>query len=121
MRTEENTTDFRLVRLPSFHLAKLILGSLLLLSVRPGFAAEPALAEPTNHSALTLWYTAPAHNAMNEALPVGNAHLGALIFGDPSDEKLVLNEDSLWTGGDNPSGDDATMGSYQVLGTLQYY
>ena len=115
MRTEENNTDFHLVRLPSFHLAKLILGSLLLLSACSGFAAEPG---PAGRNGLTLWYDAPAHNAMNEALPVGNAHLGALIFGDPSDEKLVLNEDSLWTGGNNPSGDDATMGDYQVLATL---
>ena len=118
MRTEENNTDFHLVRLPSFHLAKPILGSLLLLSACSGFAAEPVLSEPAGHNGLTLWYDAPAHNAMNEALPVGNAHIGALIFGDPSDEKLVLNEDSLWTGGNNPSGDDATMGDYQVLATL---
>jgi len=118
MRTKETNPDFTLIRLGFFHLEKLVLASLLLLSVRPGLAAEPVVPGPTGHSALTLWYTTPAHTAMNEALPVGNAHLGALIFGDPSDEKLVLNEDSLWTGGDNPSGDDATMGSYQVLATL---
>ena len=57
-------------------------------------------------------------HAMNEALPIGNGRMGALIFGAPERERISLNEDSLWTGTDNPSGDDGTMGSYQVLGNL---
>ncbi|HEX9046492.1 MAG TPA: glycoside hydrolase N-terminal domain-containing protein, partial [Verrucomicrobiae bacterium] len=32
--------------------------------------------------------------------------------------RISLNEDSLWTGTDNPSGDDGSMGSYQVLGNI---
>lgn len=35
----------------------------------------------------------------NEALPIGNGQLGAMIFGRPADECLQLNEDSLWYGG----------------------
>jgi alpha-L-fucosidase 2 len=118
MRTKENHIDLYAVRLSSFRLVKLALVSLLLLSARFSIAAEPTPLKPAEHSALTLWYDTPAHDAMNEALPVGNAHLGALIFGDPSDEKLVLNDDSLWTGGNNPSGNDDTMGNYQILATL---
>ncbi|HPV15825.1 MAG TPA: glycoside hydrolase family 95 protein, partial [Bacteroidales bacterium] len=34
----------------------------------------------------------------NEALPVGNGSLGAMIFGGPSTERLQLNEESVWTG-----------------------
>ncbi len=45
-----------------------------------------------------LWYIKPADN-WNEALPVGNGRLGAMIFGGPSEERLTLNEDSLWYGG----------------------
>jgi alpha-L-fucosidase 2 len=33
-------------------------------------------------------------------------------------ERVSVNEDSLWTGGDNPSGDYNSMGAYQVLGNL---
>ena len=55
---------------------------------------------------------------MNEALPVGNGRLGALIFGAPDKERLSVNEDSLWTGDENPSGNYASMGAYQVLGNL---
>lgn len=45
-----------------------------------------------------LWYSKPAKE-WNEALPVGNGRLGAMIFGGVSAERLQLNEDSLWYGG----------------------
>jgi alpha-L-fucosidase 2 len=76
-----------------------------------------AMATPTNR--LTLWYDKPAAPGMNEALVVGNGKLGGLVYGDPAHERIVLNESSLWTGADNPSGDDGMMGSYQVLGELK--
>ena len=69
-------------------------------------------------SDLTLWYSKPATRAMEEALPIGNGRMGALIFGAVAQERLVLNEDSLWTGDDNPSGDYDTMGAYQTLGEV---
>ncbi|GFN33131.1 glycoside hydrolase family 95 protein [Paenibacillus xylaniclasticus] len=45
-----------------------------------------------------LWYRQPA-NDWNEALPIGNGRLGAMVFGDVDNEQLQLNEDSLWYGG----------------------
>ncbi len=66
----------------------------------------------------TLWYEKPAKHAMNEALPIGNGRLGGLVFGGAERERIVLNEDSLWTGGENPGGDYNSMGSYQMLGEL---
>jgi alpha-L-fucosidase 2 len=47
---------------------------------------------------LVLWYDQPAKN-WNEALPIGNGRLGAMIFGRISDELIQLNEETLWTGG----------------------
>jgi alpha-L-fucosidase 2 len=44
-----------------------------------------------------LWYRQPAAD-WNEALPVGNGRLGAMIFGAPGREKLQLNEETLWAG-----------------------
>ena len=35
----------------------------------------------------------------NEALPIGNGRMGAMVFGHPASERLQLNEDSLWYGG----------------------
>jgi len=48
-------------------------------------------------STLTLWYKQPA-NGWNEALPVGNGRLGAMVFGQTSTEQIQLNEESLWSG-----------------------
>jgi alpha-L-fucosidase 2 len=67
---------------------------------------------------LVLLYDQPAKVCMNEALPVGNGRLGGMVFGNPGAERIVLNEDSLWTGDVNPSGNDGTMGAYQQLGDL---
>lgn len=36
--------------------------------------------------------------AWEEALPVGNGRLGAMVFGDLKRERIALNEDSLWSG-----------------------
>jgi alpha-L-fucosidase 2 len=68
---------------------------------------------------LKTWYDQPAKSGLDEALPIGNGHLGALLFGIPDREQVILDEDSLWTGGDNPSGEDGAMGSYQMLATLR--
>jgi len=68
---------------------------------------------------LTLWYQQPAGGkAMNESLPIGNGRIGALIFGSPERERISMNVDSLWTGGENPSGNYDSMGAYQVLGNI---
>lgn len=91
----------------------------LLLTIAGAAAAEP--------NDLTLWYTRPATHCMNEALPIGNARMGGMIHGDPASEHIVLNEDSLWTGDENPSGNRTpnqdnfhynTMGAYQKLADL---
>ena len=44
-----------------------------------------------------LWYDKPASN-WNEALPLGNGRLGAMVFGGADKERLQLNEESLWAG-----------------------
>jgi len=69
-------------------------------------------------SDLTLWYTQPAAKGMNEALPLGNGYLGALLYGGIETERLVLNVDSLWTGTEISSDNYKEMGSYQMLGEL---
>jgi len=49
---------------------------------------------------LKLWYDQPAKQWV-EALPVGNGRLGAMIYGDPSNEVIQLNENTLWAGSPN--------------------
>ena len=45
---------------------------------------------------LKLWFKRPAAN-WNEALPVGNGRLGAMVFGGVGQERLQLNEESVWS------------------------
>ncbi|MDQ5929260.1 MAG: alpha-L-fucosidase 2 [Bacteroidota bacterium] len=49
---------------------------------------------------LKLWYNKPAA-IWNEALPLGNSRLGAMVFGDPAVERLQLNEETIWGGSPN--------------------
>ncbi len=44
-----------------------------------------------------LWYKHWA-DSWNEALPIGNGKLGAMIFSNPFCDKLQVNEETLWTG-----------------------
>ncbi|MCB8932899.1 MAG: glycoside hydrolase family 95 protein [Chthonomonadaceae bacterium] len=46
---------------------------------------------------MTLWYKQPAAN-WNEALPIGNGRIGAMVFGGAAEERLQLNDDTLWEG-----------------------
>ena len=46
---------------------------------------------------LRLWYDKPATN-WNEALPIGNGHLAAMVFGEPNEERVQLNEETIWSG-----------------------
>ncbi|MCA0753642.1 glycoside hydrolase family 95 protein [Paenibacillus sp. N4] len=53
-------------------------------------------SETKEHS-LILWYKQPAAK-WEEALPVGNGRLGAMVFGGIGKERFQLNEDTLWSG-----------------------
>lgn len=44
-----------------------------------------------------LWYKQPAAE-WGEALPVGNGRLGVMVFGGVAEERLQLNEDTIWSG-----------------------
>ncbi len=45
-----------------------------------------------------MWYSKPAAQ-WDEALPVGNGRLGAMVYGKANDEIIQLNEDTYWSGG----------------------
>jgi len=58
----------------------------------PLFAAGKNFAPET-----TIWFDAPATN-FTESTPLGNGRLGAMMFGGVNDERIVLNESSVWSG-----------------------
>jgi alpha-L-fucosidase 2 len=53
--------------------------------------------QESESSGLKIWFNRPAAD-WNEALPVGNGRLGAMVFGGVRHERLQLNEESVWTG-----------------------
>jgi alpha-L-fucosidase 2 len=58
-----------------------------------------------------VWFDAPARN-FTESSPMGNGRLGAMMFGGVGDERIVLNESSMWSG--SPQDADRTD-AYKVL------
>ena len=44
-----------------------------------------------------LWYEKPANHWL-EALPIGNSHLGAMVYGGVETEEIQLNEETFWSG-----------------------
>lgn len=49
---------------------------------------------------LKLWYDKPADaRVWEQALPIGNGRLGAMVYGIPAREELQLNEETIWGGG----------------------
>jgi alpha-L-fucosidase 2 len=75
---------------------------ILIVTILGGIAVAQPPAEP-----LSLWYHQPAKQWI-EALAVGNGRLGAMVFGGVEQERIQLNEDTLWAGGPyDPANPDA--------------
>ena len=76
---------------------RLILRVLLLSGfLLPAFFSSCSREEPIpSGPELSLWYDEPAEE-WEEALPIGNGRLGAMVFGRTDVERIQLNEESLW-------------------------
>lgn len=62
-----------------------------------------------------MWYLNPAKE-WEEALPVGNGRLGAMVFGGVEEERVQLNEDTYWSGGPYST---VVKGGHKVLPEIQ--
>ena len=63
-----------------------------LLILLVAWTALPAVAQQHR-----LWYSQPASHWL-EALPIGNSHLGAMVYGGTDEEEIQLNEETFWSG-----------------------
>lgn len=61
------------------------------------------------------WYDQPAKK-WEDALPVGNGRLGAMVFGKYGEERIQLNEETYWSGGPYST---VVKGGYTVLPKIQ--
>ena len=66
------------------------------ISQRPAFATSASIPQDDD-TPYKLFFHQPAAQ-WADSLPVGNGRLGACIFGNPSRERIQLNEDSIWDG-----------------------
>ena len=55
-----------------------------------------------------LWYSRPA-NGWLEALPIGNSHLGAMVYGGTDTEEIQLNEETFWSGSPHDNNSNASL------------
>src|SRR5690606_1465039 len=63
-----------------------------------------------------LWYDAPARDC-EEALPLGNGRMGAMIFGGDTLDAVQFNEETLWTG--EPRNYNK-IGAHHYLDTIRF-
>ncbi len=62
------------------------------------FSGRAAPQAPPLDPTTVLWYTHPADKWEN-AFPVGNGRLGAMVFGGWDEERIQINEETCWSGG----------------------
>ena len=67
---------------------------------------------------LVLRYDKPA-TRFEEALPLGNGHLGATVSGGVADDLIWLNEGSLWGGCANPDNNPVPTGGPELLAEVR--
>lgn len=97
----------------------IVLSSIFLLqpiisSAQNSIRAEDIRSKSFNPSTLQ-WYTVPAKK-WEDALPVGNGRLGAMVFGNFKEERIQLNEETYWTGGPYST---VVKGGYKHLPKIQ--
>ncbi len=83
--------------------SKLLFSLLLVFSIKSVAQKAP--------DKLSLWYDKPAAN-WNEALPIGNGRLAAMVFGDLNNERLQLNEETIWAG---EPGNNIPQNAYESI------
>ena len=79
--------------------------SLIIMAV----VAVAVSARDDRRELMQLWYDRPATQWL-EALPVGNSHLGAMIYGGTTDETIQLNEETFWSGGPHQNNSTRSLG-----------
>src|SRR3954452_16289520 len=67
---------------------------------------------------LKLWYNKPSGKTWENALPIGNGRLGAMIYGNVEKETIQLNEHTVWSGSPNRNDNLLAIDSLDVIRKL---
>ncbi|MBG6233871.1 alpha-L-fucosidase 2 [Pedobacter sp. CAN_A7] len=71
-----------------------------------------------SESSFKLWYDKPSGQVWENAMPIGNGRLGAMVYGNVEKETIQLNEHTLWSGGPNRNDNPALRDSMEVIRNL---
>ena len=71
-------------------------------------------------SGLKLWYDKPSGTTWENALPIGNGRLGAMIYGNAEQEIIQLNEHTVWSGSPNRNDNPLALDSLTLIRKLIY-
>jgi alpha-L-fucosidase 2 len=69
-------------------------------------------------NSLKLWYNKPSGTTWENALPVGNGKLGAMVYGNVDTETVQLNECTVWSGSPNRNDNDLCLDSLAEIQQL---
>ena len=86
---------------------QIILGSMVLAMALP---MQMMAKKTVTDNACRLWYNAPAKHWL-EALPIGNSHLGGMVYGGIQDENIQLTEETFWSGGPHDNNSQKSLAS----------
>src|SRR4051812_45180487 len=64
---------------------------------------------------MRLWYQQPSGTTWENALPIGNGRLGAMVFGNVEQETIQLNEHTVWSGSPNRNDNPAALSALPEL------
>jgi alpha-L-fucosidase 2 len=67
---------------------------------------------------LKLWYKQPSGKTWENALPIGNGKLGAMVYGNVEKEIIQLNEHTVWSGGPNRNDNPLSLDSLAIIRQL---
>jgi alpha-L-fucosidase 2 len=71
-----------------------------------------------NASGLRLWYNEPSGETWENALPIGNGRLGAMVYGNVGYETIQLNEHTVWSGSPNRNDNGKALSSLPEIRRL---
>jgi alpha-L-fucosidase 2 len=67
---------------------------------------------------LRLWYNQPSGTVWENAMPIGNGRLGAMVYGNVEQETVQLNEHTVWSGSPNRNDNPDALSSLPEIRKL---
>lgn len=82
------------------------------------FLAIATLGIAQDTKGLKLWYDGPSGEVWENALPIGNGRLGAMVFGNVGQEIIQLNEHTVWSGSPNRNDNPEALAALPEIRNL---